>query len=246
MHAFSATTAGARFSLLATWLVRAVTYSLPSLVWTGQGPACAAAVALFLGAVDGWSRLRLARTARSFVAEANALVISSGLTSARIAWSNVLVIEVWHRQNRVDYAAVHFRTPAGNSVATCWEQGHREELLLFVRECAALVRAASPRRTIARVHLGDKAVYLTLLRRLLLDLALALLVGVLCGIASHAVWLGAAAGLLSTLIAATPYLHHSELVHKDGVWWQRRRSGELARLTVLPRSLRLWAGYLSE
>lgn len=246
MHAFSATSAGARCSVLATWLVRAVTYSLPSFMWTEQGRGYAAALALFLGAVDGWSRLRLTRSARSFVAETDALVVSSGLASDRIAWSDVLAIEIWHRPNRVDYAAVHYRAPAGKSVATCWEQDHREELLRFVRQCANRVQAVGPRRTIARVHLGDQAVYLALLRRLSLDVALALLVGVLCGIASHAVWLGAAAGLLSTFIAGAPYLHHSELVHKDGVWWQRRRNGELAPLAVVPLSLRLWAGCLSE
>jgi len=39
---------------------------------------------------------------------------------------------MWRRLNRVDYVAVHYRTTAGNEVATCWEQGRREELLLFV------------------------------------------------------------------------------------------------------------------
>lgn len=246
MHAFSATTAGARCSFSATWLVRAATYSLPSLVWTTQDQGYALALALFLGALDGWSRLRLARSARSFVAETDALVVSSGLTSNRIAWSDVLAIEVWHRPNRVDYAAVHYQAPAGKSVATCWEQDHREELLRFVRECAALVQATGPRRTILRAQLGDRAVYLTLLRHLSLDVAFALLVGVLCGVASHTVWLGTAAGLLSTLIAATPHVCGPELVRKDGAWWQRRRNGEPTRLAVVPRSLRLWAGCLSE
>ena len=246
MRAFSARTAGARSSFLATWLVRAVTYSLPTIAWTEQGQGYSLALALFLGALDGWFRLRLARTARSLVAEADALVISSAFDSARIAWSDVLAIEVWHRLNRVDYAAMHYRTKAGNSVATCWEQGRREELLLFVRECAALAHAARPHRTIVRVHLGDHAVYSALLRRLALDVALALLVGLLCGIASHAIWLGAAAGLLSALMAATPYLHRPELVHSAGAWWHRRGNGELAPVPVMPQSLRLWARYLAE
>jgi hypothetical protein len=76
-------------------------------------------------------------------------------------------------------------------------------------------------------------------------LSRALLVGAHCGIASHAVLLGATAGVLSTVLATTLYLCHSELVHKDGVWWQRRKDGELARLTAVPRSLRLWTSCLS-
>jgi hypothetical protein len=246
MRAFSVRTAAAKSSILATWLVRVVTYSLPTLVATEQGQGYALALTLFLGALDGWFRLRLARTARSLIADADALVISSGLDSVRVAWSNVLAIEVWHRLNRVDYVAVHYGITTGRSVVTCWDQDGRDELLLFVRECAVFARAAGPRRTIARARLGDQAVYLALLRHLLLDVALALLVGLLCGITSSALWLGTAAGLLSASMAATPYLCRSELVRIDGAWWRARRNGELARLRVVPRSLRLWAGYLSE
>jgi hypothetical protein len=246
MRTFSVRTAAAKSSILATGLVRVVTYSVPTLVSMEQGQGYALALALFLGAVDGWFRLRLARTARSLVADADALVISSGLDSARVAWPDVLAIEVWHRLNRLDYVAVHYRTTTGRSVATCWDQDSRDELLLFVRECAVIAQAATPHRTIARAHLGHHAVYLALLRHLLLDIAVALLVGMLCGIASYALWLGAAAGLLSTSMAATPYLDRSELVRIDGVWWRPRRNGELERLRVVPPSLRLWAGYLSE
>jgi hypothetical protein len=229
-----------------TWLVRAVTYGVPTLVWTKQGQAYALTLALFLGAVDGWFRLRVGRTARSLVADADALTISSGLDSTRIPWSNVLAVEVWHRLNRLDYVAVHYETATGNSVATCWEQGDREALLRFVQQCATQAQAAEPRKAIVRARLGDRAVYVSLLRRLSLDLALALLVGMLCGIASHALWLGAAAALSSGLLAATPYLHGAELVHRDGVWWQRRGNGKLAPLRGIPQSLRLWAGHLSE
>lgn len=246
MRAFSVTTTAATSSMLVTWLVRVVAYGLPTLVSTEQGQGHALVAALFLGALDGWFRLRLARSARSLVADADALVIRSGLDSARIAWSNVLAIEVWHRLSRVDYLAVHYRTATGRAVATCWGQDRRDELLLFVRECAVLARAAGPNRTMVRAHLGHHAVYLALLRHLLLDVALALLVGLLCGIAGRALWLGAAAGFLSASIAATPYLHRSELVRIDGAWWRTRRNGELARLRVVPRSLRLWAAYLSE
>jgi hypothetical protein len=97
-----------------------------------------------------------------------------------------------------------------------------------------------------RAHLGDRGVYLALLRRLSLDIASALLVGLLCSNASHALWLGAAAALLSASLAATPYLHRAELVLHDGVWWQHRNNGDLTRLRVVPKSLRLWASYLSE
>jgi len=241
MLEFAARTASARSSFLAVWLVRGVAYCLPALVWEQQGPGYATAFALFLGLIDGLFRWRVARTARSFVAEADALVISSGLDTARVAWSNVLAIEVWHRLNRVDYCAVHYRTTAGNQVATCWEQGRREELLLFVRKCAALAKAARPRRTIARVSLSDRAAYLDLLRRLSLDLALAVLVGMLCGIVGPALWLGAAAGLVSSSLAATPYLHCTALVRRHGVWWRRRKNAKLERLRGLPPSLRPWA-----
>lgn len=241
MPAFTARTAAARSSFLAIWLVRGVVYSVPTLFWNQQGPRYATAFALFLGFIDGLFRWRVARTARSFVAETDALVISSGLETTRVAWSNILAIEVWHRLNRVDSAAVHYRTTAGNEVATCWEQGRREELLLFVRKCAALAKAARPRRTIVRVNLGDRAAYLTLLRRLSLDVVIAVLVGMLCRIVGPALWLGAAAGVISASLAATPYLSCTALVRRDGVWWRRRRDGKLIRLRVLPRSLRLWA-----
>ncbi len=231
---------------MATWLVRLVTYSLPTLVSTEQGQGYALVVALFLGALDGWFRLRLARTARSLVADADALVITAGLGSVRVAWSSVSAIEAWHRLNRVDYVAVHYRTTTGRAVATCWDQDRRDELRLFVRECAAFVRAAGPNPAIVRAHLGHQAVYLALLRHLLFDVALALAVGVLCGIASRALWLGAAAGFLSTAMAATPYLSRSELVRMHGAWWHRRRNGELQRLRAVPPALELWATYVSE
>jgi len=63
-----------------------------------------------------------------------------------------------------------------------------------------------------------------------------------CFAASSALlWLGAATGLLSASLAATPYLHCTALVRRDGVWWRRRKNGKLERLRGLPRSLRLWA-----
>jgi len=198
-------------------------------------------LALFLGALDGWFRLRVARTARSLVAETYALVISSGFASTRIAWSSVLAVEVWQRLNRVDYVALHYGGPHGNSVATCWEQGSRQDLLRFVRRCAELAQVAGPRRTVAFAHLGDRNVYAPLFRRLSVDLAFALLAGVLCGVAGRAIGLGAAAGILSTSIAAVPYRHRKELVRSaDGVWWRRAKNGELTPLSVIPRSLTLW------
>jgi hypothetical protein len=115
-----------------------------------------------------------------------------------------------------------------------------------VRECSISAQAAGPHRTIARANLTHQAVYLALLRHLLLDVALAVLVGMLCGIASFGLCLGTAAALLSASMAATPYLHSAELVRIDGAWWRPRRNGELVRLPVVPRSLRLWAGYFSE
>jgi hypothetical protein len=246
MHAFGGRAVTTATSILASWLVRGITYSLPTLLWENVGLRDAVALALALGFLDGCNRLRLARTARSLVAAADALVISSGLDSTRVDWSDVLAVEVWHRLNRVDSTAVHYRTKSGHVVATCWEQGRREELLLFVRQCAAVAKAARPRRTIVRVHLGDRSVYLALLRRLSLDVAAALLVGLLCSNVSHGLWLGAAAALLSASLAATSYLHRAELVLRNGVWWQHHDNGELVRLRVLPKSLRLWASYLSE
>lgn len=245
MSAFAARTPGALLGNFVNWLLRGVTCSLPTLLWAQRWPLEAAAAALFLGLLDGWSRLRLARTARAFVAEPEGLVISSGLDSIRVAWSDVLAVEVWHRMNRVDYAAVHYRTPAGNVVATCWDQDHREELLGFVRRCAALANAGNPPRRIVRVHLGDRAAYVTLLRRLSLDVAMALTLGMLGGVASHALWLGATAGLVSASLAATPYLQPAELVLHDGIWWQRTK-GTLKPLRAVPGSLRFWAGCLCE
>lgn len=245
-YAFSAKSATARSSIVATWLVRAAAYSVPTLESARQGQAFALALALFLGAIDGWFRTRVSRTARSFVAQTDALVISSGFARARIAWSDVLAIEVWQRLNRVDYVTVHYRSTHGNAVATCWEQGDRDRLLELVRECAAFVQAVEPRTTITRAQLTDRAVGVPLLRRLSLDLALALVIGTLCGITTRALWLGAAAGLLSTLVTAAPYLRRKELLLRDGVWWERAKNGQLLRLRVIPRSLRRWVDTLSE
>jgi hypothetical protein len=245
MTAFAARTPGALLGNFVNWLLRGVTYSVPTLLWGQQWPLDAVAAALFLGLLDGWSRLRLARTARAFVAETDGLIISSGFESIRVAWANLLAVEVWHRMNRLDYAAVHYRTPAGNVVATCWEQDRREELLRFVRSCAAFANAADPHRRIVRVHLGDRAVYLAFLQRLSLDVTVALTLGMLGGIASHALWLGATAGLVSASLAATPYLHRAELVLHDGIWWQRTK-GTLEPLRAVPGSLCLWAGCLGE
>jgi hypothetical protein len=181
------------------------------------------------------------------VAETDALVISSGFATTRIAWSSVLAVEVWHRLNRVDYVALHYRAPNGNSVATCWEQGSREELLLFVRHCAKLAQIAGPRRSIAFANLRDREVFAPLLRRSSVDLAMALLAGVLCGITGRAIELGVAASFLSTVLAAVPFRYREELVRSDdGVWCRRAKTGELTPLRVIPRSLALWIRALSE
>jgi len=246
-YAFSARTAAARSSVVATSLVRAVTYSVPILVYAGQDRGFALWLALIFGGLDGWFRLRVARTARSLVAELDALVIESGFASTRIAWTSVLAVEVWQRMNRVDYVALHYRARKGNSVATCWDQGRREELLQFVRHCAEQVQVAGPRRTVAVAHLGDRDVYSRLFGRLSVDLVLALLVGALCEMPGRALGLGAVAGLLSTSMVAAHYCCRKELVRSDdGVWRRRARNGQLTPVRVIPRSLGLWIRALSE
>lgn len=246
-YAFSARTAAARSSVVATSLVRAVTYSVPILVYAGQDHGFALVLALFFGGLDGWFRLRVARTVHTLAAETDALVISSGFASARIAWSSVLSVEVWQRLNRVDYVALHYRARNGNAVATCWEQGSREELRRFVRRCAELAQVAGPLRTVAFAHLGDRDVHAPLLRRLSFDLVIALLVGVLCGIAGRALGLGAAAAFLSTSMAAAPYRYRKELVlSDDGLWRRRAKNGELTPLSVIPPPLGPWIRALSE
>ena len=246
MCTFSARTAGARTSFVATALVRAATFSAPIIASTEQGQGFAPTLALFLGVLDGWFRLRVARTARSFVVEADALVIRAGLDTLRIARPDVTAVEVWHLWNRVDYVAIHYQVPAGISVATCWEQGNREGLLALVRKSAALVQLDRSRTTVRRAHLGDQTVRLALLRRLLLDLALALSVGVLCGLIRDAIWLGTLAALPSTLIAAARYLHPKELELRDGIWCERRSNGELVPLRVIPKPLRPWVDGLNK
>jgi hypothetical protein len=142
--------------------------------------------------------------------------------------------------------AVHYQAPGGNFVATSWEQGNRERLLEFVRKSAKLVQRAGARTTITRAHLGDRPVRFALLRRLSLDLALALSVGVLCGVARDAIWLGTLAALPSTLLAATRYLRLKELELRDGIWCERRHEGELVPLRVIPRALRPWVDCLNQ
>ena len=115
-----------------------------------------------------------------------------------------------------------------------------------MRQCAALAQAENPRLTIMRASVADPSVYLSLLRRSSLDLAAALLVGVIFNNPVPALWLGAAAVSASTLLAVAPHLHRTNLVLRDGVWWQLRANSEPARLRVVPNSLRLWASCLSE
>lgn len=74
----------------------------------------------------------------------------------------------------------------------------------------------------------------------------ALSVGVLCGVARDAIWLGTLAALPSTLLAATRYLRLKELELRDGIWCERRHKGELVPLRVIAGALRPWVDCLNQ
>lgn len=246
MYSFSARSAVARASIAASWLVRVAAYAWPTLVSLQDGFGSALPFALACGLMDGLFRLQVGRNARSFVAEADALVIASGFSTLRIAWSKVTAIETWQQRNRVDLVAVHYEGDAGIAVATCWDQNHREECQAFVRRCAELVQTAGPRSSITRASLAERSVQLLLLRHLALDVAITLLAGILCGVVGQAIWLGLATATVSTSLAASVFLRSARLEAKDGLWWRRGNGEKLERLRVVPRSLRLWVDCLSQ
>jgi len=244
MHKFEAKRFASRTSGLACLLVRSTSCLLPTVLLLQHDIATAVVVAMSLGVADGWSRLWVSRTADSFTAELDGLVISSGLASRCVAWADVLAIQTWQRINRVDYVAIHYRSADGPAVATCWEQNGHEEMVAFVRECAGAV--TSQRETVALGAIRDRAIWSALLTRFVLDVVVALTWGFVLGIVGPALLLGTVAASVSTVFASTRYsLRPTTLRLKDGLWWLRGTNGSDRALRTVPRSLRLWVNSLA-
>lgn len=244
MHKFEAKRFASRTSGVACLLVRSTSCLLPTVLLSQHDFATGMVAALSLGLADGWSRLWISRTAGSFAAEVEGLVVSSGLASRRIAWADVMAIQTWQRINRVDYVVVHYRSASGMAVATCWEQNGHDELVAFVRACTGAVTPG--RETIALAGLQDRAIWAPLFKRLALDVAVASILGFVLGVVGPAFTLGLTAASVSTLLASSRYAPRApSLVLRDGRWWQSGTDGTVHALQTLPRSLRFWLNALA-
>lgn len=229
-------------SPLLLWLFRGVSWSLP-LQPLAQGELRDAVVfALVLGCFEGSTRLRIHRTARSLEATARGLVITSAFATWRVPWAQVLAIETRRRGGGVDHVAVHYRSAGGGAVSTCWERFSRSELLAFVSACGARANKKKDRKKITLVGLSERGAWLPIVRRLALDLAIAVC---LSWFERRALLLGAIAGGMSALLACAEYApKNRDFILKDGLWWRETKNG-LSRLHVIPPSLRLWVDALS-
>jgi len=235
----------------AEFLIRLVMCTLPVATFVEQGVGMAAALAVFLGIVDGNYRLG-SYTSRSLVADVRGLEITCGLSVQVIAWSDVSAIQVWQHFNRVDFVAVHCFRAGRLDVATCASRYAEDELRAFVRACASYVSFGAPRLSISVAGLSESRIYGPSLKRLFQDVALATVVGALLGVAGPSFILGLIAALLSAGGAVIRYpVRSTKLVQQNGSWWTEdrdgcSRSGELRPLRAIPRALRLWVECLGE
>lgn len=234
-----------RVSGLAALPVRLASWVLPSALVLDGDFGMGLVAAIFLGATDGRVRLWMARTAGGFIARQHQLVISPGIRTMKIPWADVLAVETFEGVNRVDYVLVHFQSsPSGVAAASCWEQNGRDELLEFVRAAAVRVNASSRRTTITLAALRDRSVWLPLLRRFLVDVAIASVLGLILGFLGKAALLGVVSASLSAGLAGSRYsFQATRLTWKEGLWWCS--TGSKTRvLRVVPPSLRLWVDAL--
>lgn len=244
MHKFEAKRFASRTSGLACLLVGSTSCLLPTVLLLQHDFATGMVAALSFGLAEGWSRLWISRTAGSFTAEAEGLVVASGLARRRIAWADVTAIQTWRRINRVDYVVVHYRSAGSMAVASCWEQNGHDEMVAFVRECASAVTPG--RESVALAGLRDRAIWAPLFKRFALDVALASILGFALGVGGAGFLLGLAAASVSTLLASSRYAARAtSLVLKDGRWWRCGTNGAGDALRTLPRSLRFWVGSLA-
>jgi len=197
------------------------------------------------GIMVGFSRLRGSRSARSLVAANDGLTIYSGLQKIEIAWDDVLGVETWRRMNRVDHVAIHYRLAGERAIATCWDQNGREDLAAFVKACGAAVSAFGPRTTIELAGLGDRGVWLPLLRRFAVDVAVPLGLAAVAGLARRELPVALIVSSVSMFMACGQYRWRTaRFASKDGLWWRVTDEG-LKRIQTIPPSLRLWVDALA-
>jgi hypothetical protein len=238
MHKFE-TRGIALLTAPADMLTRLLMCVLPAIAFTNGGLAMRAALALFLGLTDGWSRWWGSCTSLSFAAKPEGLTIASTFRVRVVPWENVAAIQTWHHFNQLDYAAIHYRHAGRIEVASCCDQYGEDDLRDFVRACAESV-SQPPSITLA--GLCERRVALPLFRRFAVDVALASVVGLALGVAFPAFLLSLLAASTSTLFAALRYrLRTTTLLLKDGLWCCEARP-----LRTVPRALRLWVRCLSD
>ncbi|HET7538997.1 MAG TPA: hypothetical protein VFK05_03970 [Polyangiaceae bacterium] len=220
-------------------LIRLVMCALPAVTLMQQGVAMSAVAALFLGFIDGYARRWGAYTSRSFVADSEGLKIAFGFHAEVIPWGSVLGIQTWHHFNRIDYVAVHHLRAGRIDVATCVSRYAEDELRAFVHACADHVRAGASRPRMTVAGLSERCVYLPLLRRLVEDVALAVLVGTVIGAVGWSFLFGLLAASQSAVVAAARYtVRTTRFVQKNGLWLVDGL--ESRPLRAIPRALRLW------
>jgi hypothetical protein len=226
-------------------LARFAIWLLPAAALIEYELAAALVAATFFGLADGWFRLWISRTSRSLLAEPHGLTIASGLGDRVVFWADLSAIQTWRGLKRVDYLAVHYRNAGRIEVATCWDQNGHDELVAFVRACAAQVCADTPQSSITLAGLSDPGVYLPLFQRFIEDVAVAAVVGWAIGAVSPAFLLGLFAASLSAGVAAIRHpFRTTTLVQQDGLWCSQ---GLAARpLCTIPRALRLWVESLAK
>jgi hypothetical protein len=246
MSEFAARHPAAQFSPFYALVLRAGSWLFPLTTLHHDVSGAAVCGALLMGIVYGRSRLMTSRTARSLVATRDRLTISRALGAERVDWSSVLAIESWQRMNRVKYVAVHYRSAGRTQVATCWDQDADEDLQEFLHQCAAAVSSNAPRDAITVAGLLDRGVWLPVVRRFVIDVAVTASAGFAFGLARRALAFGLITASVAALLEVSRCpLTTMQLVSSEGLWWRSTQRG-LRRLRLIPRSLRLWVRALGD
>lgn len=237
--------AGTAFALRDA-LVRVVAWTVP-LVYLLDGDA---SLALFaaqaFGAADGFMRWVAFRNARSIMATSEGVTIFSGLSAKRIAWGDVLAVETRRRAICFDFVALHYRDGGVFRVAGCFDQFARAHLVAFFKACGLGMRTAPQQLTMTVAGLEERGVWMPLLRRFVVDVAVPSSVAVAFGLFGQALPLALQSASLSSLLAALAFsLCTVRYVSHDGVWYRETRRGQ-RRLRTIPPPLWLWSNLLAE
>src|SRR4051812_8436734 len=100
-------------------LIRLAMCAVPIAMSRHDQVAMSAAIALFMGTLDGFARRWGSCSARSFSAEPQGLVISAASGDRVVPWASISGIQTFHHYNRIDYVVIHYRGARGIEVASC-------------------------------------------------------------------------------------------------------------------------------